>query len=184
MKQVELEYQELKKIMVDELSKLGTEGLYQRAILATSANDQVSARRMWFVPDNLTLYCYTDRGTRKVQQIESNPNIAVVAGFVQVEGTASLKKHPFDESEFLNLYEEKYPEKYDNWRSQPNVTRERDLVLIEVKPRRIAMFHYGDPVLGIARGLYVLNVEKGTAHRIIDVISMESRPSEAPAYVV
>ena len=46
MKQVEIPYEELEQVFIKELSKLGSEGLYQRGILATSEGDHVTARRM------------------------------------------------------------------------------------------------------------------------------------------
>ena len=183
MKQVEIPYAELKQEFIKELSKLGSEGLYQRGILATSEGDHVTARRMRFVSNGLTLYCFTDRGSRKYKQIMANPNVAVVAGFVQIEGVASLKGHPFDEPEFIRVYKESLPETYEQWRAGPNVKRERDMVVIEVVPKRIALLRYGDPASGIERGLYLLNVAKEEAYRIIDVVSMQSEPSDAPAYM-
>jgi len=183
MKQVEIPYEALKQDFINELSKLGSEGLHQRGILATSDGDYVTARRMRFVSNGLTVYCYTDRGTRKCKQIKANPNVAVVAGFIQIEGVASFKGHPFDETEFLKVYQETQHEAYESWRAGPYVTHERDMVLIEVVPKRIAWSRYADPESGVERGLYILNVAKGEAHRIVDIISMQSDPSEAPAYL-
>ena len=184
MKQVEMSYEELEKQMIEELSKLGTEGLYQRGILATSVNDYVTARRMRIIPDGLTLYGVTDRGLRKAQQIMANPNVAVVVGFVQIEGTASLKGHPFDESEYIKAYKKTIPETYEQWRAGSNVTRERDMVVIEIVPKRISLWRYADPSSGIERGLYILNVEKRQAHKTTDAISINSDPNDAPAYLV
>jgi len=182
MKQVEIPYDALKQDFINELSKLGSEGLYQRGILATSKGDYVTARRMRFVSNGLTVYCFTDRGSRKCKQVMANPNVAVVAGFVQIEGVASLRGHPLDDPEFLEIYKESQPNNYETWRAGPTVNNERDLVLIEIAPKRIAMLKYGDPASGIERGLYLLNVARGEAYRLFDVISMKSDPSEAPAY--
>lgn len=184
MKQVEISYEELENQMIQELSKLGSEGLYQRGILATSVNDYVTARRMRIIPDGLTLYGVTDRGLRKTQQIMANPNVAIVAGFVQIEGEASLRGHPFDEPEFISAYKATMPETYDQWRAGANVTRERDMVVIQIVPKRISLWRYADPSSGIERGLYILNVEKRQAHKTIDAISVNSDPKDAPAYLV
>jgi general stress protein 26 len=182
MRQIELDYEEQKQNFIEELGKLGSEGLYQRGILATSEDGHVTARRMRIIADGLKLYFVTDRGTRKCDQILANPNVAVVAGFVQIEGVASLKGHPFDEPDFIKAYKATQPDFYEKWRSGTNVTRERDLVVIEISPNRIALFKYGDPASGTERGIYVLNVAKKEAHRLVDFISVESRPSGAPAY--
>ncbi len=165
-----------------EFKKLGSKGLYQRGILATSENDVVSARRMRFIADGLTLYCYTDRGLRKCKQIIANPNVAIVIGFIQIEGVASLKGHPFDETEFLKLYEETQPGNYKGWRSGKRVTRERDMVLIEIAPKRIAVGKYANPKTGTEAGIYILNVAKRQAYRIEDEVSLHSEPTNAPAY--
>ena len=82
MRQIELDYEELKQDFIEELGKLGSEGLYQRGILATSEDGHVTARRMRIIADGLNLYFYTDRGSRKCDQILANPNVAIVAGFV------------------------------------------------------------------------------------------------------
>jgi general stress protein 26 len=182
MRQVEIPYEELKQEFIKELSKLGSEGLYQRGILATSKGDHVTARRMRLISDGLTIYCYADLGTRKCKQIMANPNVAVVAGFVQIEGVASLKGHPFDEPEFIRAYKESQPEFYEKWSARQPPKHKRNLVVIEVVPKRIALSKYADPASGIEEGLYVLNVEKGKAHRIVDFMSLESGPLDAPAY--
>jgi general stress protein 26 len=182
MRQIEISYKELEQDFIEELSKLGSEGLYNRGILATTKGDHVTARRMRLVSKGLTLYFITDRGSRKCIQIMANPKVAVVAGFMQIEGVASLKGHPFDEPVFLEAYQESQSDNYEQWRAGQYVTRERDMVLIEVIPERISLFRYADPESGIERGNYVLNASKKKAHRIIDMISMQSDPSGAPAY--
>ena len=183
MRQIEISYEELKQDFIKELAKLGSEGLYQRGILATSGGDYVTARRMWLVPDGLTIYCYTDRGTRKIKQIMANTNVAVVAGFIQIEGVASIEGHPLheDNANFIKAFMNNQPDKYEiEKRTFQNP--DRDVVLIKIEPKRIALFKRADPASGIERGLYVLNVAKGEAHRIIDVFSMQSDPNDAPAY--
>jgi len=182
LKQVEISYDELEQDFINEFKKLGSKGIYQRGVLATSVHDNVTARRMRFIADGIKIYCYTDRGLRKVNQIIANPNVAVVVGFIQIEGVASLKGHPFDETEFLKLYEETQPVNYKVWRSGKRVTRERDMVLIEIAPKRIAMGRYADPKSGTEAGIYILNVEKRQAYRIEDEVSLHSEPTNAPAY--
>ena len=88
MRQIEISYEELEQEFIKEFTKLGSVGLYQRGILATSNNDVVTARRMRMIPDGLTIYCWTTRYTRKHKQIIANPNVSLVVGFVQIDGIA------------------------------------------------------------------------------------------------
>ena len=113
----------------------------------------------------------------------ANPNVAVVAGFVQYEGVASVKGHPLDEenADFIKAFKENEPEKYEREKSifkNPNL----DLVVIKVEPKRIALRKLADPASGIEGGIYILNVTKGEAHGAIDSGSEHSDPNGAPAY--
>ena len=177
LRQIEVPYEEIEKGMIKELTKLGTPGLYQRAVLATSENDNVTARRMRMIPDGLTLYCWTTRNTRKHKQISSNPNIAAVIGFVQVDGVASLMNHPKDEVEFLELYKNHLPKAYEismsHWH---NV----DYQLIEIKPNRISMYYNKGSVA--ESYLDVLDVTNKMAHRMLDMSTIQEDHTDAPAY--
>ncbi|UCE38997.1 MAG: hypothetical protein JSW00_07185 [Thermoplasmata archaeon] len=183
MKQIEISYEELEQDFIKELGKLGSEGLYRRGILATSEGDHVTARRMHFISNGLTLYCYTIRGTRKCKQIMANPNVAVVAGFVQYEGVASVKGHPLDEenADFIKAFKENQPEKYER---EKRIFQNPDLdwVVIKVEPKRIALRKLADPASGIEEGIYILNVAKREAYGAIDSGSEHSDPNGAPAY--
>ena len=113
----------------------------------------------------------------------ANTNVAVVAGFVQFEGVASVKGHPLDEenADFIKAFKENEPEKYEREKrifQNPNL----DLVVIKVEPKRIALWKFAYPASGIEEGIYILNVAKGEAHRTIDGISVKSNPNDAPAY--
>ena len=180
MRQIDLPYEELEEDFIKELSKLGSEGVYQRGILATSEGDYVTARRMRFVSNGLTLYCWTARNTRKHKQIVANPNVAAVAGFVQIDGVASVKGHPKDEPDFLKIYKETQP---DNHKRSISNWDQIDYVLIEIIPRRIALFKYADLASGRTEsGVDILNVVKGEAHSIFGLDRACADHSDAPAY--
>jgi general stress protein 26 len=184
MRQIKIAYEKREQEIIEEFKKLGTEGFYERAILATSENDFVTARRMRFVPNGLKLYCYTDRNTRKLSQLEANPNVAVVIGYIQVEGTAKVKGHPFDDSEFIDAYKKAQPEFYDQWRSGQPPREERDLVLVEINPSRIAEYRFADPVADRPEaGIDILNVSKKEAFRIVEVTDPKDRYANAPDYI-
>ena len=178
MRQVEIPYEELEQEFKDEFKKLGTAGLYERGILATSANDFVTARIMRFIPDGLKIYCWTNRHSRKHKQILENPNVAIVVGYIQGEGVASVKGHPLDEPKFLEIYKKQMPEAYEHsfkdW-------RDWDQVVIEIEPKRLAFYKiddYPDSYFDI------LNIGLGKAHRIYEVKSQKEDASDAPAYLV
>ena len=101
MRKDSFKYEKMEQEMIKELAKLGSAGISQRGVLSTSENNHVTSRRMRFIPDGLKLYGWTTKHTRKHKQILANPNVAVVVGFIQIDGVASLKKHPMDEPDFL-----------------------------------------------------------------------------------
>jgi general stress protein 26 len=178
MKQEEISYDVLEQEFIEELSKLGTAGLYQRGILATSSDGYVTARRMWFTPSGLTLYCISTANARKCDQIKANPNVAVVVGFVQYEGVASLEGHPLDEGNevYIGSYKEKQSEKYESYKHN-FVNPDFMMELIKIVPRRIALrtFKPDD-------GLDVLDVSNGKAYRFSDLEKIKEDHSDAPAY--
>ena len=174
MREEEISYQELEEKITEELAKLGTTGLYQRGILATCVDNYVTARRQRFVADGLTLYCWTYR-TRKYEQILKNPKVAVVVGFVQVEGTAVIRGHPLDKENerVIQVLKKSQPGFYESYR---HAFENRDeMYLIEVVPERITL-----PSDGIA----FLNVKSRTAHRVDGAYwtDLQEDHKDAPAY--
>ena len=177
MRQVEVSYEELEQDFKNEFKKLGTDGPYERGVLATSANKFVTARKMRFIPDGLKIYCWTNKHSRKYKQILENPNVAIIVGYIQGEGVASVKGHPMDEKRFLERYKEQLPEVYEHSVSD---WREYDQLLIEIEPKRLALYRiedYSDSYMEI------LNISNRTAHRIYDLKSQKEDSSDAPAYV-
>ena len=179
MRQIEISYDDLEHELINEFKKLGSPGIYQRGILATSANDYVTARRMRLIPDGLKIYCWTTRHTRKHKQILKNPQVALLAGFIQIDGVASVSGHPMDNSEFLEAYKERIPDAYersvDGWRRV-------DHVLIEVVPTRIACFKAIGRGTSLESYLDVLKVAQRKAYRVYEFASMLEDHSDAPAY--
>lgn len=170
MSQAELPYDELEKAMVNELDKLCSEGLYKRGILATSQGTQVTARRMRLIPEGLTLYGWTDSRSMKIDQIKSNPNVAVVAGFIQVEGKATLCGHPLkpENKAYIEAYRRKLPESYEKV-EKPTFESVDHIELIKIEPIRISM-----PSFVETFSKDVLDVDKGKAYstftvKILDV---------------
>ena len=147
MSQIELSYEDLKQEMIREIKK------HEFGFLATSDGDFVTVREIRCVPSGLTIYCFTNRNSRKYKQIITNPNVAIAYGNhrvpnrgLQMEGVVSLKGHPLDEENiiFLKAYQETQPEAYERSMRRHFVRTRPDLRVIEVVPRKISMFVQGD----------------------------------------
>jgi hypothetical protein len=165
MGQVELSYEELEKEFIEALADLGREDLHsERAILATSYKDKVTARRMRLLSDGLTLYGWTASNSRKADQIKNNPNVSAVVEYIQIDGVASIKGHPINEPEFLDIIRRKLPHRYDSM--VKNWTTLKDRVVVLVKPKRIALAKYDDPASGVIGGVYILDIEGKKAYRL------------------
>jgi general stress protein 26 len=109
-------------------------------ILATSANDRVTARSVSCVHKDLTVFFQTDKSFLKCRQITRNPNVALCADNMQIEGIAKIKGHPLDEAnkEFLELF------KRDHRGSFERYSRIKNEIVIEVEPRLITLWKYED----------------------------------------
>jgi general stress protein 26 len=103
--------------------------------LATSAENRVLARMVLIVSDDLDIYSFTWRGSRKCGQIRSNPRVALCKDRVQIEGTAEILGGLFDPSNasIRTLFEERYPQSVDNWRERPG------MVLIKIRPTSVVL---------------------------------------------
>jgi len=125
-----INYNELKKEIESFLMKNKT------LILATSANDRVSARMIEFVNIGFTLIFETDKRSGKYKQIMKNPNVAICAKNVQIEGIATIGKHPMDTSnkKFIELYKMDHPHAYQLYSHLENS------VVITVNPRIITLW--------------------------------------------
>jgi hypothetical protein len=179
MRQTETSYKELEKDFIDKFALLGTRGEYERAVLSTCADGRVTSRKMRFIADGLTLYCYAIRGQRKYEQIVKNPNVAVNIDFIQVEGTATLEGHPLDEknSDFLEVFMRTQPDAFEEYNNNFRNT-EIDVALVKIKPSKVALL---GPVDGESC-ISILNVKTGKAYRVYDYVRVERDHSDAPAY--
>jgi general stress protein 26 len=134
MSQIDISYDEMKKEILEELSK------HQFLVLATSKDNYVRAGNMRYIYDDLTLYCYTGNKSRKYTQIQSNPKIAVVVSKIQIEGKAKLLKHPLDEPRFLEIYKKTHTDAYER-----HLTRyfkgSKDMRVIQITPERLTTFN-------------------------------------------
>jgi uncharacterized pyridoxamine 5'-phosphate oxidase family protein len=109
MSQIELSYEDLKQEMIKEIQK------HELVFLATSERELVTNRMVRLVSKGLSFFFLTNVNSRKYKQIMTNPNVAIAAGGLQIEGVASLKGHPQDEenAEFIKAFRESRPEAYE-----------------------------------------------------------------------
>jgi general stress protein 26 len=120
------------------------EALYTRLgsakimVLATSKDDVVSARNMSCIISGGVFYVQTDRTLPKYGQIKANPNVALCAENIQVEGIAKDVGSPTDSanSAFSALFERHYKGSYDAYSHLSNE------VVIAIRPTRISLWEY------------------------------------------
>ena len=94
MSQIELSYEDLKQEMIKEIQK------HELVFLATSERELVTNRMVRLVSNGLSFFFLTNVNSRKYKQIMANPNVAIAAGGLQIEGMASLKGHPQEEGKY------------------------------------------------------------------------------------
>ena len=173
MSQIVLSYDDLERTIINEFDKLCEDGLYKRGILATAKGNHITARRMRLIPDGSTLYAWTDARSQKIEQIKSNPNVAVVIGFIQIEGQAILGGHPLkpENRDYIEALKRKLPVQYEKT-EKPTFESTQGIEVIKVTPERISM-----PSVGKTFSKDILDVKKRKAWRITG-----RDWSEAPIY--
>lgn len=168
MSQIELPYEDTKQSIIDEIKQ------YQFGYLATTDEKAPYAREIRFIPDNLTLYCFTDKRSRKRKQIMKNPNVAIAYGNhklpnrgVQLEGYAILRGHPLDaeNKDTLEAYKRTAPEAYERSMRRHFVRTRPNLSVIKIEPRKATLYVQG----ATAAETYfdIVDVENETAYRIL-----------------
>jgi uncharacterized pyridoxamine 5'-phosphate oxidase family protein len=131
---MEISFEELRKEIIDLLNQKDT------MVLATSANDRVTARTMSCINKGLNVFFQTDKNFKKVKQLEKNPNVALSIDNIQIEGKALKRGHPLDETnnEFLKSFKENH---YDSYKKYTHL---EDEIVIKVEPHLIILWKYID----------------------------------------
>lgn len=121
---------------VDEFFQLL--GANQIMVLATCANNKVTARSMSFVIDNGKLYFQTSKNFCKYEQIKINSNVAVCINNIQIEGICNEIGHPLEKSNstFAQKYKEFFRGSYDAYSNLPSETT------FEITPSLITVWGY------------------------------------------
>jgi general stress protein 26 len=168
MSNIDLSYEETKQRIIEEISQ------YQFGFLATTDGNYAYVREIRFVPDGLTLYCFTDKRSRKRKQIKINPNVAVAYGNhkipnrgVQIEGYAILRGHPLDEEnkDLLEAYKRTAPKAYERSMKRHFVRSRPNLSVIKIEPRRATLMIQG--ANAAESYMEIIDFEKETANRIM-----------------
>lgn len=120
--------------LADEITKsLQSE---QGLILATCANNRVTARMICHINDGLTILFGTSRTSQKVAQMRQNPNVALAIGNVKIEAVAEIFGHPSGHALFQKEFPRKFPHLGAVYPSTP------DDLLIIARPAKVALFKY------------------------------------------
>ena len=126
----ELNYIELSQEIEDVLKK------NQVIILATCADNKVTARAMAPINDGLTIFFATNRNSEKVKQMENNKNIALAIGNLKIEAIAELIGHPKGHAFFTQEYLKKFPQYGEQYPEKP------DDLLVIANPLKISLFKF------------------------------------------
>jgi general stress protein 26 len=112
-------------------------------VLATCAENHVTARNMSVIVLDQKVYFQTDRLMEKARQIEINDQVALCADDFQLEGTAKILGPWGENQALLEAYLRVHKNSYLRYQS---LTTE---VLVEVKITRLKRWQYlnGDPYL-------------------------------------
>lgn len=120
-------------------------GEYKLMVLSTSLNDKVTSRMMSIIMVKNKFYFQTDKAFRKYNQLTKNPNVALCADNIQLEGVCRKIGKPIDNYEFCCLYKKYFKNSYEMYS-----TLESE-VLFEITPVFIERWIYenGKPFIEI-----------------------------------
>ena len=107
-------------------------------VLATCLNDEPTARTVSHIIIDNKIYFETDIKFDKCIQIEENKNVALCLDNYQIEGTAKILEHPFNEKN--NKFLEKFKKVHKN--SFNEYSALEDEVVIEINPVFIKIWKY------------------------------------------
>lgn len=129
-----IDYYELEKEVFENLDS------NTHIVLATCLNDEPTARTVSHIILDNKIFFQTDINFDKCIQIEGNSNVALCLNNYQVEGTAKILEHPFNENNkrFLDKFKKVHESSYKEYSSLENE------VVIEIEPVFITIWKYID----------------------------------------
>ncbi|MFR0823396.1 MAG: pyridoxamine 5'-phosphate oxidase family protein [Clostridia bacterium] len=125
-------YDELEKETFDYLDK------NKHIVLATCLNNEPTARTVSYIIIDNKIYFQTDIKFDKCMQMEGNENVALCLDNYQIEGTAKILEHPFNEknNKFLEKFKQVHKKSFNEYSDL------EDEVVIEIKPIFIKIWKY------------------------------------------
>lgn len=123
----------------DKTSELFTSiGESKKMVLATSANNRVTARAMSIIVIDNMFYFQTDKNFLKYKQMMENSNIALCFDNIQIEAKCKDVGHPLDDKnkKFTDLYKSHYARSYDAYSKIETET------VFECEPILITLWEY------------------------------------------
>lgn len=107
-------------------------------VLATSADNVVTARTMSLINYNSDLYFQTDKKMNKYRQLTKNSNVALCNHKFQLEGMAIELGHPADQGNefFYTEYQRTFPSSFERYKNL------KDQVLIKIKLKKMTIWKY------------------------------------------
>lgn len=126
----EINFKKLKLEMIEFLNE------NKHMVLATCADNHVTARTVSIINHDLKIFFQTDRDFVKHKQIKQNPNVALSSGNIQIEGKAQITCHPLENSFFRDSYQKYHKSSFENYSCL------KDEVIIEVEPILITFWKY------------------------------------------
>jgi hypothetical protein len=129
---MEIDYQVLEKEFIDFID------VHKILILATAANNRVTARAMSCVHIGLKIYFQTGKTSIKYNQLKQNPHVALCCNNVQIEGLARIGEHPLSAASFAfkELYQAHHPGSFKTY------SHLCSNVVIEVEPKFVTFWKY------------------------------------------
>lgn len=113
---------------------------HRKFVLATTNNNEVSARKMSFIIYEHCFYFQTDIAFRKYKDIQINNHVALCIDNIQIEGLCKELCHPIEHEIFKTLFKKYYPSSFEAYTFLPS---ER---LFVIEPTFIQRWNYVDDI--------------------------------------
>ena len=107
-------------------------------ILATSADEKVTARTMSCVHDGLNIYFQTSKDSVKYNQMKTNKHVALCCSNMSIEGIAHFLGQSLDENKFIEKYRIRHNGSFNTYSFL------KTSYVVEVRPERITFWKYSD----------------------------------------
>jgi len=129
---MKLDFESLKQEAIEAIERNKT------MILATSANDHVTARAVSCINIDVKIFFQTSTEMIKYKQMEKNTNISLCFSNIAIEGTVRFLNHPLKEKDFIERYKKEHNGSYNLYSFL------RSEIVIEVEPKKITFWKYFD----------------------------------------